>query len=179
MQPVRSLLTAAGVAVALLTGGATTAVAATAPTPPPRVVDLEPRIVDLNVRIIDLKPKRTKHTYTVDADVLFAFDSAKLSPEASNVLDDIVATLEKEKATRVTITGYTDSIGSAGYNQSLSRRRAGAVRDHLEGRAGGPRYAARGHGEANPVAANTKPGGADNPDGRRKNRRVVITYTTG
>jgi len=33
----------------------------------------------------------------------------------------------------------------------------------------------RGWGAAKPVAPNSKPNGADDPDGRQKNRRVEIT----
>jgi len=36
------------------------------------------------------------------------------------------------------------------------------------------RMTARGDGESIPVAANTKADGADNPEGRQKNRRVEI-----
>ena len=171
MRSRRLLLSAVGVVAALVAGGAPVAAAA-APTPPPRIVDLKPRV-------IDLKPKQSKHTYTVDADVLFAFDSAKLSPDATSVLDDVVRTLREDEATKVKVTGYTDAIGSTSYNQSLSERRAKAVRDHLEAKVGSSSYTAVGRGEANPVAPNAKPGGADNPDGRRKNRRVVIAYSTG
>jgi outer membrane protein OmpA-like peptidoglycan-associated protein len=31
-------------------------------------------------------------------------------------------------------------------------------------------------GKADPVAPNTKPDGSDNPDGRRLNRRVTISF---
>jgi outer membrane protein OmpA-like peptidoglycan-associated protein len=36
----------------------------------------------------------------------------------------------------------------------------------------------RGYGETQPVAANTKADGSDNPAGRRKNRRVVVGVTS-
>jgi len=36
------------------------------------------------------------------------------------------------------------------------------------------RFATNGFGAGDPVAPNTKPDGSDNPDGRRKNRRVEI-----
>jgi outer membrane protein OmpA-like peptidoglycan-associated protein len=40
--------------------------------------------------------------------------------------------------------------------------------------ADGANIATRGWGKTRPVAPNTKPGGADDPDGRAKNRRVEI-----
>lgn len=171
--PSRAL--AGGVCLALLAGAQPAAAAP--PLPSPRIVDLKPRVVTLKPRVIDLRPKHKKHTYTVDADVLFAFDSAKLAPDATSVLDDVVRTLQQRGVTKVTVTGYTDSIGSAAYNRSLSRRRADAVRAYLQGKAGKPHYTTIGKGEKDPVAPNTTSSGSDNPAGRRKNRRVVITYS--
>jgi hypothetical protein len=42
---------------------------------------------------------------------------------------------------------------------------------------GGFSLRAEGRGEKEPVAANTKPGGGDDPQGRALNRRVQISYT--
>lgn len=158
--------------LALLLAG-TPAVAA-APLPSPRIVDLEPRVVTLEPRIVDLAPKKQKHSYTVDADVLFAFDSAKLSPDAASVLDGVVKTLEGKNVTKVTITGYTDSTGSTSYNQKLSERRAGSVRSYLKKNVdnSGLHYTSAGKGETHPVASNKT------PDGRRHNRRVTIGYSS-
>ena len=36
----------------------------------------------------------------------------------------------------------------------------------------------RGWGKSRPVAPNTRPNGADDPEGRQKNRRVEITVRT-
>ena len=36
----------------------------------------------------------------------------------------------------------------------------------------------RGWGRSRPVAPNTRPNGADDPEGRQKNRRVEITVRT-
>ena len=75
------------------------------------------------------------------------------------------------------IDGYTDSKGSPAYNLRLSRRRAAAVRTALARLVGrGVRFQVAGHGEANPVAANFKRDGSDNPRGRAKNRRVTISF---
>lgn len=108
----------------------------------------------LTPRVVDIRPKRSMKTYTVAADVLFAFDSATLSPDAANVLDDVVQTLKKERAAKVTVTGYTDSIGTVSHNQSLSERRAKVVAQFLKGRVSNPTYKSIGRGERHPVAAN-------------------------
>lgn len=145
--------------------------------PKPRVEPLKPRVVTLQPRIVDITPKKEKNTYTVDSDVLFSFGSAKLTSDSKAVLDDVAAKLRSDGARRATVTGYTDSIGSTSSNVKLSTARAKAVRDHLAGQAGGIRYTATGKGERNPVAANKKKDGSDNPRGRRENRRVTVTYT--
>lgn len=110
--------------------------------------------------------------------MLFAFDSAKLSPDAADVLASVVTGLRDADAERVAVTGYTDAIGSTSYNQRLSERRAATVRDYLRDELDDLdiRYPVVGKGESQPVAANTKPDGSDNPDGRAKNRRVTVTY---
>ena len=115
-------------------------------------------------------------TYTVGADALFAFDKYTLSPDAEKTLDALGPMLKKSASKPIQIAGYTDSIGSAAYNMTLSEERAKTVRDWLAGHGFIPastRYT--GHGKADPVAPNTKPDGSDNPDGRQKNRRVEIT----
>lgn len=162
----------------VITGGLPS-VASAATLPPPRVIELKPRVVDLEPRVRDVKPKVKKNKYTVDADVLFAFDSAKLSPDATEVLGDVVATLKSKSAKSATVIGYTDSVGSPSYNKRLSAQRAKAVSDHLESRVGGSvTFEAVGRGESDPVAENKNSDGSDNPAGRRLNRRVEITYVS-
>ena len=75
----------------------------------------------------------------------------------------------------VAVEGHTDSKGSPSFNNRLSRRRAEAVRRVLARRAGGDvRFAATGRGESQPVAANQRKDGSDDPRGRARNRRVEI-----
>ncbi|MBC8923994.1 OmpA family protein, partial [Escherichia coli] len=73
----------------------------------------------------------------------------------------------------VAIEGHTDSKGSASYNRDLSVRRANAVADWLTAHgAKKSRLSVKGFGGSRPVASNTLKNGADNPDGRKLNRRV-------
>lgn len=90
---------------------------------------------------------------TLSATELFAFDSAKLSMPQPK-LDEIANTLSQNPSlTDITITGYTDRIGSSKYNHKLSLRRANAVRDYLISKGiDGSRLKAVGRGEENPVA---------------------------
>jgi outer membrane protein OmpA-like peptidoglycan-associated protein len=79
----------------------------------------------------------------------------------------------------VMIEGHTDGKGTESYNQGLSERRAGAVRTALVGRGlEGRQLIVRGFGKSRPVAANERPDGSDDPDGRQKNRRVEVVINT-
>ncbi|MGI5153796.1 OmpA family protein [Microbispora sp. CA-102843] len=116
-------------------------------------------------------------TVGLRTDVLFAFDSDRLTARARAVLDD-VAKETREKADPgkppILIEGHTDGKGTHAYNMALSLRRAEAVRKELQARLGGAyRYRATGKGETEPVA---REGGADDEKARAKNRRVEISY---
>ena len=122
-------------------------------------------------------PKREVKIY-LPADVLFDFDKADLRPEAGPVLERVAAVLRSDPTASATIQGHTDGKGSDQYNQPLSERRAQSVRLWLIADGVFNSMTARGFGKTRPIAPNTLPNGADNPDGRQKNRRVEITFTT-
>jgi outer membrane protein OmpA-like peptidoglycan-associated protein len=108
---------------------------------------------------------------TVRLPVYFAFNSTELQPEAQQLLEKVGAALAAEELSsfRFSVEGHTDSVGSAGYNEALSARRASAVAAFLEGRGvGEARLGTVGRGEAEPVADN------DSDDGRQRNRRVEL-----
>ncbi len=101
----------------------------------------------------------------------FEFDSARLTPEARDLLREVAAAMQSEKLSRYhfLLEGHTDSVGAASYNQDLSVRRSQAVRDFLVRQHGldPDRLATRGHGERFLLDA-------QNPESGR-NRRVEIT----
>jgi OmpA-OmpF porin, OOP family len=72
--------------------------------------------------------------------VQFAFGQDKLSEDARNELDNLVAGAMKLKRFTVVVEGFTDHIGSAEYNNVLSRRRASAVVSYLVTRHNIPVY---------------------------------------
>ena len=122
-------------------------------------------------------PRREVKIY-LPADVLFDFDRADLRPQAGPVLERVASVLRTDPTASATIEGHTDGKGNDQYNQALSERRAQSVRLWLGGHGVTSSMAARGLGKTRPVAPNTLPNGADNPEGRQKNRRVEITFTT-
>ncbi|MBT8084317.1 MAG: OmpA family protein [Woeseia sp.] len=104
--------------------------------------------------------------------VNFESNSARLLPGAERVLNDAAETLRRNPSITVEVAGHTDSDGAADYNESLSDRRARAVRDYLAGRGVSMnRMTARGYGEADPIASNA------NAQGKAMNRRVVLRVT--
>ena len=64
--------------------------------------------------------------------VQFAFDSARILPDAYRQLDAVAAGIKLVGPTaKIVIEGHTDAVGSAQYNLRLSSQRAEAVRTYL------------------------------------------------
>ena len=103
--------------------------------------------------------------------VFFDWDKYNITPEGQQIIQ--LAANQYRSGGRVTlqVTGYTDTSGSAGYNQRLSERRANAVAAALE-RLGVPRsdMVVAGRGE-NDLRVPT-PHGVREP----QNRRVEIVF---
>lgn len=70
----------------------------------------------------------------VSMTVQFATGSAELTPQAIQTLTNLGQALTNPSLAnyRFRIEGHTDTVGSPGYNQQLSQRRAEAVVDYLE-----------------------------------------------
>ena len=102
-------------------------------------------------------------------EVLFAFDSAKLTPAAMATLDTVVEKLKGSDVVGIKVNGHTDSTGTDAYNQGLSERRAASVVDYLVSQGVAPdKLSSEGFGESKPVADNSS------KEGRAENRRVEI-----
>lgn len=102
-------------------------------------------------------------------DVLFAIGKYELKPAARERLARISGILLAYPDLRLEIDGFTDATGSEDFNQKLSEKRAGTVRDYLVD-AGVPinNVVAKGMGESNPIADNSTAAG------RKLNRRVEM-----
>ena len=120
-----------------------------------------------------LQAEKTDRGFVITlGDVLFEYDKANLKPGAQQNLYRLVTFLKEHPDQTVVIEGHTDGKGSDIYNLDLSQRRAQAVQDFLLSNGiGGDRIAARGYGEAYPVASN------DTTAGRQQNRRVEIVLS--
>jgi outer membrane protein OmpA-like peptidoglycan-associated protein len=101
--------------------------------------------------------------------VQFASASAALTPAGRKVVANVAAILRTDTSVDVEIQGFTDSVGPASTNLSLSRARARTVYDTL--RVLGitaPRMSPVGYGESDPRVPN------DSRAHRAANRRVAF-----
>ena len=128
------------------------------------------RARELSQRVNDLEAELTSRGLVLTlGDVLFDTGQATLLPGAQRAITSLTQFLRDYPERNVLIEGHTDNVGSDASNQSLSERRANAVRDALlaQGLAA-QRIRIMGLGEQYPVSTN------DTPAGRQQNRRVEI-----
>jgi outer membrane protein OmpA-like peptidoglycan-associated protein len=105
-------------------------------------------------------------------DVLFENARYALRPAARESLARVAGILLAYPDLRLEVDGHTDSVGSDAYNQDLSEKRAGAVRDYLV-QQGIPvsTVTTMGFGKTQPIASNS------NAAGRQQNRRVEVVVS--
>lgn len=145
-----------------------------------KVENLVFKVEDLGGQVQSLQIKETATEIRIElpADILFDFDKDEIRAAAAQALKQVADLLRKSARGTVTIEGHTDAKGSSAYNQKLSERRSASVQKWLVQREAlrDLRFQIKGFGAARPVAPNTKPNGADDPEGRQKNRRVAIVF---
>lgn len=103
--------------------------------------------------------------------VNFKVGSFKLTPEATEALDEIATQAKTEKAYVIEVQGFASADGSLDLNRRLSQQRADAVVRYLAENHMIPLrriITPFGYGESNPVADN------ETKDGRVQNRRVEV-----
>ncbi|HSE99031.1 MAG TPA: OmpA family protein [Blastocatellia bacterium] len=103
--------------------------------------------------------------------VFFNTNSAILSPEYRQQLDELAHKATAAKGYVIEITGHADSTGNMQRNRILSQQRADAVVRYLQENHDIPlrrMVTPFGYGQMKPVADNTT------PEGRRQNRRVEV-----
>jgi outer membrane protein OmpA-like peptidoglycan-associated protein len=101
--------------------------------------------------------------------VNFDFNKATVRKPDDADLQKAKDFVKKYPDSKISLVGYTDSIGSDAYNQGLSERRAEAVKAHLVADGvDAARIQTSGRGKADPVGDNAT------DQGRFENRRVEI-----
>ena len=113
-------------------------------------------------------------TVTLASDVTFASDSADLTSAADAQLNTVAAQLKQHPdGGTLTIVGHTDDVQDDAYNQTLSEKRANAVKTRLAQLTSLDKWqtSVSGKGESEPKINDTS------DQARAANRRVEITLT--
>lgn len=110
---------------------------------------------------------------TIRLDSMSLFDSGKsaLKAGSTKMLVNSLVGVKAKPGWLIVVSGHTDNTGNPKLNQTLSLKRAEAVRDWMRDTGDVPEscFAVQGYGESRPIATN------DTPDGRALNRRVEIS----
>lgn len=108
-------------------------------------------------------------TLIMPGNITFATAQSSVRADFYPVLDAVADVLKEYDETTITVSGHTDNVGAASYNQTLSQQRASAVAGYLVNRGvAGNRVSAIGYGMNQPIASNA------NEAGRSQNRRVEV-----
>jgi outer membrane protein OmpA-like peptidoglycan-associated protein len=102
--------------------------------------------------------------------ILFDTGSDRIRPESTPTLVEIADMLREHADLKLLIEGHTDNVGDAATNQTLSEKRAAAVKAYLVAthHVDASRLNTQGFGASKPVAPNTT------AEGRQNNRRVEL-----
>jgi OOP family OmpA-OmpF porin len=80
-----------------------------------------------------VKPiKHCDFNFVLGSDETFSFNSATLNPAAKTKIDDQLRGANCARIEKITVSGYTDHLGTDQLNQSLSLKRAAAVAAYLQ-----------------------------------------------
>jgi len=141
-----------------------------------RAIENQEKILEENRRLIEQLRNRGADVRTTDRgivvnlpDVLFEFDSARLTNDARRTARDISEVVAGVPSRSIYVEGHTDSVGTLTYNQKLSEDRAWSVADALaKDGVRRDRLFVKGFGENDPIASNSTEAG------RKRNRRVEV-----
>ena len=119
------------------------------------------------------QPKLKPVPKIIRLDSISLFDSGQsvLKAGSTKMLVNSLVDIKAKPGWLIVVSGHTDNTGNTQQNQTLSLKRAEAVRDWMRDTGDVPEscFAVQGYGESRPVATN------DTPEGRALNRRVEIS----
>ncbi len=130
---------------------------------------IEKEIIRDTITIIKEIPVEIQKTMADLSNTMFDFNKSVIKEAAKGPLNSVVKWLQENPEVKVEISGHTDSVGSAAYNQKLSEARAKAVYDYFVSQGVDKfRLAYAGYGKEKPIATN------ETEEGRAQNRRVEL-----
>tara|TARA_R110002126_G_scaffold127658_12_gene269996 strand:+ start:1289 stop:2758 length:1470 start_codon:yes stop_codon:yes gene_type:complete len=102
--------------------------------------------------------------------LLFKYDSDELLPEAYPIVEVVAQYLQTHPKQLFYVVGHSDDQGSQAYNQTLSEKRATAIKSRLikQFSISAQQVEAKGVGEYSPIANNL------DENGQKQNRRVEL-----
>ncbi len=99
--------------------------------------------------------------------IFFDTDKYELKPASTTEFEKLLELLKKNPKMKIEISGHTDNVGDAKYNQVLSENRAKAVYNYLINHGiTAERLTYKGYGKTVPIDTN------DTEAGRANNRRT-------
>jgi outer membrane protein OmpA-like peptidoglycan-associated protein len=114
--------------------------------------------------------KVTDKALVLSEQIFFATGKAEIKSESHAILDEVAATLEKQKKLEAIEIGvHTDARGNDQWNLDISQARAEAIRDYLVGKGiATKRLVPKGYGETKPLDKGS------NEKAWSKNRRTEL-----
>lgn len=130
-----------------------------------------PDVLIKNIRIAEGGKKYYERFMTdgkiVTTGIKFASGKSDIKPESMGVINKIVELMNQHPEVNFSIEGHTDSDGDEALNQTLSEKRAEAVKaEFVRLGISDNRLKTNGFGESKPVDENST------PEGKANNRRV-------
>jgi outer membrane protein OmpA-like peptidoglycan-associated protein len=108
-------------------------------------------------------------TFDENSGVYFDTSKSNINAKSQTTLNKLAGVFEEFIDTNILVIGHTDSSGRAGYNMTLSQKRALSVTDYLINKGlQNSRFTTQWFGETQPKYDNTT------TEGRAKNRRVNV-----
>ena len=102
--------------------------------------------------------------------MLFPFDSAELSDDGKEIIDERIGKYrgKVQDTLDIDVIGYADNVGDEDYNQTLSEERAQAVADYIDTQTDVPHNSINVKGKGESVAE------GDSQEDRALDRRVIV-----
>lgn len=109
-------------------------------------------------------------TFDENSGVFFDTNKYNINIKSQGSLDKLAGIFKEYPDTNISVVGHTDNAGADDYNMTLSKNRANAVTNYLQGKGlVSNRFATNWSGESEPINDNST------AEGRAKNRRVNVS----